>query len=135
MKKPSLLATISEKQIESEILRYLNTITNCFAFKINTGGIFDPKTKRFRKIVNPHLYKGTSDIICCYEGGLIAFEVKKPKPNKTYASKDQKLFLDKIESAKGAGYVVRSVAEVTKIMEEKCLNHLKKSELCQKVIK
>jgi len=114
----------NEKAIETRILKYLNsgTIPNVFAFKIQTTGIFDPKTRRFRTIKNPFLWKGTSDVFCVCSGHLIAFEIKRPKPNKTYPNKDQKEFLKQIEKAGGHGFVVRCVEEVKTIMEELCLD-------------
>ena len=117
-----------EKSIETKVLTYLNSIPGAFAFKVNTTGIFDPKTRRFRKIVNPFIWKGTSDVLCVYYGYLIAFEIKRPKPNKTYASKDQKAFLERIEDAGGYGYVVRSAEEAQSIMEQVCLDFSEEEE-------
>jgi penicillin-binding protein-related factor A (putative recombinase) len=95
---------------------------------VNTTGIFDPKTRRFRKIVNPFIWKGTSDVICVYYGYLIAFEIKRPAPNKTYATKEQKAFLERIEEAGGYGYVVRSVEEAKAIMEQVCSDFVEEEE-------
>ena len=114
----------TEKKIENEVLTYLSTVEDFFAFKINTTGIFDPKTKKFRKIVNKFIHKGTSDILACYKGRFIAIEIKKPAPNKTYESKDQKLFASIVRDNGGLSYVVRSKDEMIQILEEiKCLEN------------
>tara|TARA_R100000656_G_C3940553_1_gene126642 strand:+ start:428 stop:814 length:387 start_codon:yes stop_codon:yes gene_type:complete len=117
-----------EKTIETKILQFLNDIPNAFAFKIQTTGIFDPKTRRFRKIVNPFIWKGTSDVFCCFNSRMICFEIKRPKPNKTYATKEQKEFLAHIEESGGYGFVVRSVDEVKEIMGNLCLEILEDKE-------
>lgn len=76
---------ISEKQLETSILDWLNLIDGCFAIKINTTGIFDPKRKVWRRITNKHIHTGTADILFCYRGRFGAIEVKvgtnKPKEN------------------------------------------------------
>ena len=90
-----------EKQIENQILDWLNLIDGCFAIKINTVGIFDPKRKVYRKNNNPHIHNGTSDILACYRGRFCAIEVKAGygKP-----SENQKLFLQRVEKAGGVSF-------------------------------
>ncbi len=74
-----------EKLIETRILDWLNSIQDCFAFKINNVGIYDAKRKAWRKNNNPHIHNGISDILFCYEGTFGAIEVKagynKPSAN------------------------------------------------------
>ena len=106
-----------EKKIETSILDWLNLQPECFAFKINTGGIFDPKSRRFRKNSNPHCHNGTSDIIGSWRGKMLAIEVKREKSvygPKTYPSREQKEFLTRIEQAGGIAFVARSLEEVKK---------------------
>jgi len=113
---------ITEKQIENTILEYLSHVPGLFAFKINTMGVFDPK-KQIHRTLSRYVAKGTADILCCYRGQFLAIEVKRPKSEfgpKTYPSKDQKSFLEKIDAAGGFAMVARSVDEViaaVKIME------------------
>lgn len=116
---------MNEKQIETDILNFLNSVPNVFAFKVNTVGTFDPRKRVFRTNKNPHLHNGTSDIIGCAWGKCFAMEVKKPKPSKTYPSKNQKLFIEKINSALGHGCVVRSVDEAREQLKLISLEDLK----------
>jgi hypothetical protein len=73
---------MTEKQIESQILDWLNLQPGIFAFKVNTTGVYDTARKCFRTIKNPHIHKGTSDIIGCKNGRFFAIEVKTPKAHK-----------------------------------------------------
>lgn len=103
---------LTEKQIESAVLDYLNALLSCFAFKVNTVGIYDKARKVFRTNRNRHLHNGTSDILGVYKGRMFAFEVKKPKSvssAKTYPSKSQKSFLDNVIRCGGNGCIVRSI--------------------------
>lgn len=109
-----------EKQIETSILEWLNLQPDCFAFKINTGGIYDPRTRAFRKNSNPHCHNGTSDILGAWRGRLLAIEVKRDKSDhgpKTYPTKEQKIFLQKIQDAGGIGFVARSLKDVENIFK------------------
>lgn len=105
----------SEKKIETAILDWLNAQPGCFAFKVNTGGIFDPRTRRFRKNANPHCHNGTSDILGVWRGRMMAIEVKRPKTlygPKTYPSALQKYFIERIRDSGGIGFVARSLQDV-----------------------
>jgi hypothetical protein len=81
------MAKQPEKILETRILDYLNSIQNCFAFKTNQVGIYDPKRKTFRKNNNRHVHNGMCDIHFCYAGNFGAIEVKvgsnKPSLNQT----------------------------------------------------
>lgn len=83
----------TEKQIESQILDWLNLQPEVFAFKINTTGIYDPTRKCFRTIKNPHIHKGTSDIIGLKKGRFFAIEVK---AGKNVPSQEQDSFLHEV---------------------------------------
>jgi Holliday junction resolvase len=54
------------------------------------------------------------DIICCYRGRFVAFEVKTAtgKPTKL-----QEHTIAKIKAAKGEAFIVRSVQEVQQILD------------------
>jgi len=88
-----------EKDITAAIQRYLKTVPHCFFFKEH-GGQYGTA--------------GLPDIICCYRGRFVAFEVKAPsgKPSKL-----QEITITKIKAAKGEAFIVRSVEEVKKILE------------------
>lgn len=88
-----------EAVIVRDILKYLNSLPNCFAWKEH-GGMYSTA--------------GIPDIICCYNGRFIAFEVKGPRGKTT---KLQEKTIRDIQAAGGQAYVVRSVSEVQRIME------------------
>ena len=89
---------MKENDIVKAILKYLKTVPHCFSWKEH-GGMYGTA--------------GIPDIICCYHGRFIAFEVKTPK-GKTTALQDATI--KKIISCGGQAYVVRSVDEVKNIL-------------------
>ena len=91
---------MKEKDIVILIMRYLKTVPNCFAFKEH-GGMYGTA--------------GLPDIICCYRGRFIGFEVKTPDGR---LSKLQENTIAKIEAAKGEAFKVTSVDEVRLILEK-----------------
>ncbi len=83
-----------EKDIQRAILAYLKRLPECFAWKEH-GGIYGTA--------------GIPDIICCYKGKFIAFEIKRPTGKLT---KIQELTIQRIKDAKGQAYKVTSLEEV-----------------------
>ena len=61
--------------------------------------------------------KGVPDILCCYLGELIAFEVKRPGKEKN-TTELQKYNIAKIKQAGGRAYVVSSVDDVIGILQD-----------------
>ena len=100
-----------EKILENRILDWLNSIRGCFAFKINTGGVFDPKTRRFRKNHSRHVHNGTHDILGVYEGQFFSIEVK---AGYNKASTDQIKFKMNIEKANGYSLITNNFIECKK---------------------
>ena len=92
---------LSEKQLENIILDWLNTMRNCFAFKINTTGVYDPRKKVFRKNNGKHIHRGTCDILGEYDGKFFGIEVKAGynKP-----SDDQIIFMNLIKRGGGVAF-------------------------------
>lgn len=88
-----------EKDIVTAIMRYLKTVPMCFAWKEH-GGMYGTA--------------GIPDIICCYRGRFVAFEVKVPSGKLT---KIQEITITKIKAAKGEAYKVTSVEEVKSILD------------------
>lgn len=88
-----------EKDIVTAIMRYLKTVSMCFAWKEH-GGMYGTA--------------GIPDIICCYCGRFVAFEVKTPSGKLT---KLQEITITKIKAAKGEAYKVTSVEEVKSILD------------------
>lgn len=90
---------MAEKDIVARILRYLKTEPDCFAWKEH-GGIYGTA--------------GIPDIVCCFKGQFVAFEVKTDKGKLT---KLQETTIQRIKDAKGKAYKVTSVEEVKEILE------------------
>jgi len=90
---------MKEKDITAAIMRYLKTVPGCFAFKEH-GGMYGTA--------------GLPDIICCWRGRFIGFEVKAPDGK---LSKLQEITIEKIIAAKGKAFMVTSVEDVRKILE------------------
>jgi penicillin-binding protein-related factor A (putative recombinase) len=92
-------ANLPEKRIVNAILKHLKTLPDCFAWKEH-GGQYGTA--------------GLPDIICCYSGLFIAFEVKTDKGK---LSKLQEITLQKINAAKGKAFKVTSLREVKEILK------------------
>lgn len=88
-----------EKNIVAAIMRHLKSVPMCFAWKEH-GGMYGTA--------------GLPDIICCYGGRFLAFEVKVPGNELT---KLQEATITKIQAAKGKAYKVTSVEEVKSILD------------------
>lgn len=92
---------MKEKSIENKIKAYLKSIDGMYFFKEH-GGLYGTA--------------GVPDIICCYKGKFIAFEVKAPDGKTTVL---QDATIKRIIGAGGSAYVVRSVEEVKSIINSK----------------
>jgi len=90
---------VLEKDITSQIMRYLKTVPNCFCWKQH-GGQFGTA--------------GVPDIICCLNGRFVAFEVKTESGKLT---KLQEAAILKIQRAKGEAFKVTSLTEVKEIIK------------------
>jgi len=88
-----------EKDITNKILKHLKSLDKCYCFKEH-GGSYGSS--------------GIPDIICCYRGRFVAFEVKTAK-GKTTALQD--INIRKINKAGGIACVVRSVDDVKNILK------------------
>ena len=90
---------MKEKTITNQILKYLKNLPDCFAFKEHSG-----------------LYgtSGIPDIIICYKGKFVAFEVKTEKGK---FSKLQEITIEKIRNAKSMAFKVTSLEEVKEILK------------------
>ena len=88
-----------EKDIVSAIMRHLKTVPCCFAWKEH-GGMYGTA--------------GLPDIICCFKGRFVAFEVKTPSGKLT---KLQEITIQKIRAAKGEAFKVTSVEDVKTILD------------------
>jgi hypothetical protein len=89
-----------EKQAVAKILKYLRTQPECFCWKEH-GGMYGTT--------------GIPDIICCFRGHFVAFEVKTETGRLT---KLQSVALEKINAAGGKAYKVTSLDEVRAILND-----------------
>jgi Holliday junction resolvase len=87
-----------ESNITKNILKYLRSLKDCFAWKVH-GGMYGTA--------------GIPDVVVCYRGRFLAFEVKRPgnKPTKLQAAT-----IKKMRQAGGDVHVVTSVGEVKEVM-------------------
>lgn len=90
---------MKEKTITNQILKYLKTKQECFAFKEH-GGLYSTA--------------GIPDIICCYRGKFVSFEVKTPSGK---LSKLQEITIKRINEAGGMAFKVVSLQEVKDILK------------------
>ena len=96
-----------EAQIQKVILQWLSLQKGTFSFRTNNIGV-PMQNGGFR----PSPVKGLHDILCCKNGRFIALEVKAPGGK---LSKNQKRFLESVESSGGVAAVVTSLEEVQKM--------------------
>lgn len=124
------LKSLTEKQIESLILEWLNLQSDIFAFKVNTLGVFDPTRGIFRTNKNPFLHNGTSDIIGVCKGYFFALEVKTPKELKRVLTKPtprdlrQREFIHQVEENYGFGGLVSNIEDAESIIHQIRSSHL-----------
>lgn len=90
---------MKEKTITNQILKYLKSEPECFAFKEHSG---------------MYSTAGIPDIICCYSGKFVAFEVKTEQGR---LSKLQEITIERIQQAGGVAAKVTSLAEVKDILK------------------
>lgn len=103
---------MTEAEIQNEILHWLNSHDNIFAWKQDNKGTYDPRTGKFRALKGFSI-RGVSDIIGVIKpsGRLIALEVKRPETIEN-TSKFQEAFINKIKKMGGVAGVVSSVSDV-----------------------
>lgn len=111
-----MVKKLTEKQIETQILQWLNAQPDIFAFKVNTVGIFDPVKKIYRKNKNPFLIKGTSDILGSFKGRFFAIEVKRSHREKL--SEAQLSFLSQVSRHGGIAVRTNSLDGMIKFVEQ-----------------
>jgi len=91
---------MAEHDIVAAILRLLKKTPDCFAWKEH-GGMYGTA--------------GIPDVIVCYHGRFVAFEVKTPSGKLT---KLQENTIARIKNAKGQAFKVTSAAEVAAILKQ-----------------
>lgn len=89
-----------ESAITAEIQRYLRKLPGWWGFKVQGGG---------------SQMRGVPDIVGCYRGLFVAFEVKRPVVGRL--SDLQAHRIDQIKAVKGHAFVVYGVEDVKKALE------------------
>ena len=89
-----------ESVITKQIQRYLDTLPGWWGFKVQGGS---------------SQMRGVPDIVGCYRGLFVAFEVKRPKVGRL--SELQKHRIEQIKNAGGLACVVCSVEDVKQALE------------------
>jgi hypothetical protein len=102
-----------ENQVKNDILDFLNFYSMHVDFwRQNNGGVYDPKTKCFRK-KSKYERNGVADILGFFKnsGRFLAIEVKMPGRG---PSKDQLSFLNSINDAGGVAFIAHGIEDVEK---------------------
>lgn len=89
-----------ESAITAEIQKYLKKLPDWWGFKVQGGGA---------------QLKGVPDIIGCYRGFFVGFEVKRPVVGQV--SEIQKHRIEQIRAAGGHAFVVYGLDDVKKALE------------------
>ena len=89
-----------ESTITADIQRYLSKLPDWWGFKVQGGG---------------SQMRGVPDIVGCYRGLFVGFEVKRPKVGKVSALQTHRI--EQIQSAKGHAFVVYGVEDVKRELE------------------
>lgn len=95
-----------ESAITAEIQRYLGRLPDWWGFKVQGGG---------------SQMRGVPDIVGCYRGLFVAFEVKRPVVGKISALQAHRI--DQIKAVNGHACVVYGVEDVKRELE--CLARLR----------
>ena len=107
-----------EKEIETNILNFLELLPECFAWKNNNFGTYGAH----RKAKSRFLPNGVPDILGIYKGQFLAIEVKQPKKK---LSPEQIEFINNIKIQGGIAFRADCLTDVIEGMgldEEKYLN-------------
>lgn len=105
---------ISESEIQSQIIDYLNYRVDLFFQRTNNTPVYDPKTEKFRKMAKGQK-KGFSDLIVLKKGVLYCLEVK----TKNGKQSDYQKKMEKLVNKNGGVYaIVRSLEDVIRIIDK-----------------
>ena len=99
----------SENEVLKSICQYL-TLKHIFFYRNNNTPTYDKKRKTYRAMPK-YSIKGVSDLVGIYKGKPLYIEVKKLKP-KTYPSKEQKIFIKRVNEEGGLAFIARSIDDV-----------------------
>ena len=109
---PEQRNNLSESKVQSDIIKYLKS-KGWFVQKFKpinlVGGNGD------MRLVPTD--RGVPDILCCWNGKFIAFEVKAPRLNAQVSSFQQRA-IARIRECGGFAYVIHSIAQIEQIIKD-----------------
>lgn len=113
MSVPQDWTDMLEKDIQKQIMEWLEYRPNCFVWRQNAGMRVGKYTNKVGQ-TSTHAFRsasvqGISDIIGIWHGRPLAIEVKQPKKEPT---PEQRQFLDRFRAAGGIAIVAHSLDEV-----------------------
>ena len=98
-----------EGEVRKLVCSYLTKL-GIFFWLHDSVGIFDPKTKRFRRNTSPYRIKGVADILGVLPNGrALAIELKSATGRLT---PEQKSFLERVNASGGLAFMARSIEDV-----------------------
>lgn len=94
-----------ESYDQGKLLAALNARPQCYAVKYHASA---------------YTGSGVPDILCCYRGLFVAFELKNRRIKNAYKglSPDQVAHLQRINQADGLAFAIHTVGEAMKVLDE-----------------
>lgn len=114
-------AKIREKDIQNQILYWLNFQPGCYAFQMDVKGTWDPRG--FYRKAGKYVARGGADIIAVVYGRFLAIECKTPDALKRLRSHPgphelrQLGFLESVRASGGLAVMVSSLDQVRALVE------------------
>lgn len=97
-------------QITNNLLRVINMMPNCVAYRINNVGVWDAEKQLHRK---GNTERGLPDIVACMHGLFVAIEVKAGKDKQSSWQQARQF---EIEKSNGLYFVVRETNDIARII-------------------
>jgi penicillin-binding protein-related factor A (putative recombinase) len=114
---------ILEKDIEEQILVYLNSLPGCFAFKVVTSGFYNSSKRIYQKNRSRFVIPGCSDVIGVFRGGFFAVEVKTPTTHRSFKKRPTELnrrqmaFMGRVQVNGGRAIVASTIEHVIELIK------------------
>jgi hypothetical protein len=105
---------LSEREIEQQILGWLNLQKGCKAWKNKSMGVYDPTKGVYRKDRSKFSEKGSSDILGIWNQKMLCIEVKSAKGR---VSPEQQQFLQQMANLGAICLIARSLQDVVIVFD------------------
>jgi hypothetical protein len=102
-----------ESKVQSEIIKHLKA-KGWFVQKFKPVNLVGSINGDMRLVPTD---RGVPDILCCWNGKFIAFEVKAPRVNAQVSSFQQRA-IARIRECGGFAYVIHSIAQIEQIIKD-----------------